>query len=79
MIIMFCVNKDGREVIIIDPSPLLKNICRCFTGAKILVHRHEGHIQSRIIYYLMNIHILPRTIYFTRVILLCIQKESRRF
>ena len=37
------------------------------TGAKILVHRHEGHIQSRIIYYLMNIHILPRTIYLTRV------------
>jgi len=36
------------------------------TGAKILVHRHEGHIQSRIIYYLMNIHILPRTIYLTR-------------
>lgn len=35
-------------------------------GAKVLVHRHEGHIQSRIIYYLMNIHILPRTIYLTR-------------
>lgn len=32
-----------------------------------LVHRHEGHIQSRVIYYLMNIHILPRTIYLTRV------------
>lgn len=38
-----------------------------YTGAKVLVHRHEGHIQSRIIYYLMNIHILPRTIYLTRV------------
>ncbi|XP_032776651.1 6-phosphofructo-2-kinase/fructose-2,6-bisphosphatase 1 isoform X1 [Daphnia magna] len=36
------------------------------TGAKVLVHRHEGHIQSRVIYYLMNIHILPRTIYLTR-------------
>lgn len=31
-----------------------------------MVHRHEGHIQSRIIYYLMNIHILPRSIYLTR-------------
>ena len=32
-----------------------------------LVHKHEGHIQSRIVYYLMNIHITPRTIYLTRV------------
>lgn len=29
------------------------------TGEKILVHKHEGHIQSRIVYYLMNIHITP--------------------
>ncbi|XP_071037498.1 6-phosphofructo-2-kinase/fructose-2,6-bisphosphatase isoform X4 [Parasteatoda tepidariorum] len=35
-------------------------------GAKVLVHRHEGHIQSRVVYYLMNIHILPRSIYLTR-------------
>lgn len=32
-----------------------------------VVHKHEGHIQSRIVYYLMNIHIVPRTIYLTRV------------
>ena len=36
-------------------------------GEKVLVHKHEGHIQSRIVYYLMNIHITPRTIYLTRV------------
>ncbi|XP_055703557.1 6-phosphofructo-2-kinase/fructose-2,6-bisphosphatase 1-like isoform X1 [Phlebotomus papatasi] len=36
------------------------------TGERIVVNRHEGHIQSRIVYYLMNIHITPRTIYFTR-------------
>ena len=35
-------------------------------GEKVLVHKHEGHIQSRIVYYLMNIHITPRTIYLTR-------------
>lgn len=35
-------------------------------GEKVFVHRHEGHIQSRIVYYLMNIHIIPRTIYLTR-------------
>lgn len=38
------------------------------TGEKVVVHKHEGHIQSRIVYYLMNIHITPRTIYMTRVI-----------
>lgn len=35
-------------------------------GQKVLVHRHEGHIQSRVVYYLMNIHIIPRSIYLTR-------------
>lgn len=40
------------------------------TGEKVVVHKHEGHIQSRIVYYLMNIHIVPRTIYLTRVSLL---------
>lgn len=37
------------------------------TGEKVVVHKHEGHIQSRIVYYLMNIHITPRTIYLSRV------------
>ncbi len=35
-------------------------------GQKVLVHKHEGHIQSRIVYYLMNINLAPRTIYLTR-------------
>ena len=35
-------------------------------GKKVLVHKHEGHIQSRIVYYLMNVHITPRTIYMAR-------------
>ena len=35
-------------------------------GKKVLVHKHEGHIQSRIVYYLMNVHITPRNIYITR-------------
>ena len=35
-------------------------------GEKVVVHRHEGHIQSRVVYYLMNIHITPRSIYLTR-------------
>uniref|UniRef100_A0A2P2HVZ1 6-phosphofructo-2-kinase/fructose-2,6-bisphosphatase-like n=2 Tax=Hirondellea gigas TaxID=1518452 RepID=A0A2P2HVZ1_9CRUS len=36
------------------------------TGEKVVVHKHEGHIQSRIVYYLMNIHVAPRSIYLTR-------------
>lgn len=40
------------------------------TGEKVVVHKHEGHVQARIVYYLMNIHITPRTIYLTRVIYL---------
>jgi len=27
----------------------------------------SGHIQSRVVYYLMNIRVLPRTIYVARV------------
>lgn len=42
-------------------------LCLLHTGEKVVVHKHEGHIQSRIVYYLMNIHITPRTIYLTRV------------
>ena len=36
------------------------------TGRKVMVHKHEGHIQARIVYYLMNVHITPRTIYLCR-------------
>ncbi|KAK2145758.1 hypothetical protein LSH36_660g06029 [Paralvinella palmiformis] len=35
-------------------------------GEKYLVNRVHGHAQSRVVYYLMNIHVLPRTIYLTR-------------
>lgn len=36
------------------------------TGEKVVVHKHEGHVQARIVYYLMNIHVTPRSIYLTR-------------
>ncbi len=32
------------------------------TGRKVEVHKHEGHIQARIVYYLMNVHITPRLV-----------------
>ncbi|XP_022097632.1 6-phosphofructo-2-kinase/fructose-2,6-bisphosphatase 1-like isoform X3 [Acanthaster planci] len=35
-------------------------------GERFLVNRVRGHLQSRVVYYLMNIHVMPRTIYLTR-------------
>ncbi|CAF2735231.1 unnamed protein product [Rotaria sp. Silwood2] len=35
-------------------------------GERFLVHKIGGNIQSRVVYFLMNIHVLPRTIYLTR-------------
>uniref|UniRef100_A0A8C7XNR3 6-phosphofructo-2-kinase/fructose-2,6-biphosphatase 1 n=1 Tax=Oryzias sinensis TaxID=183150 RepID=A0A8C7XNR3_9TELE len=35
-------------------------------GSRYLVNRVRDHIQSRIVYYLMNIHVTPRSIYLSR-------------
>lgn len=35
-------------------------------GRSFYVHNVIGHVQSRVIYYLMNTHILPRSIYLSR-------------
>ncbi|KAM8883619.1 6-phosphofructo-2-kinase/fructose-2,6-bisphosphatase 3 isoform 2-T2 [Synchiropus picturatus] len=35
-------------------------------GRRFLVNRIQDHIQSKIVYYLMNIHVQPRTIYLCR-------------
>jgi len=35
-------------------------------GRSYLVNRVMDHIQSRIVYYLMNIHVTPRSIYLCR-------------
>lgn len=35
-------------------------------GSRYLVNRVQDHIQSRIVYYLMNIHVTPRCIYLSR-------------
>lgn len=36
-------------------------------GASFQVNHVADHIQSRIVYYLMNIHVTPRSIYLCRV------------
>jgi len=35
-------------------------------GERFIVNKLAGHLQSRVVYYLMNIHVLPRIIYLTR-------------
>eukprot|EP00064_Thunnus_orientalis_P012545 superscaffoldBa00001938_g12580 len=35
-------------------------------GSRYLVNKIQDHIQSRIVYYLMNIHVTPRSIYLSR-------------
>jgi len=35
-------------------------------GEKLVINRHQGNLQSRIVYWLMNTHITPRTIYLSR-------------
>lgn len=35
-------------------------------GSRYLVNQVQDHIQSRIVYYLMNIHVTPRSIYLCR-------------
>jgi broad specificity phosphatase PhoE/predicted kinase len=35
-------------------------------GERFMVNHIRGHLESRVAYYLMNIHVLPRTIYITR-------------
>lgn len=54
-------------------SPLLPSLERDLSYIKIMdvgqsyvVNRVADHIQSRIVYYLMNIHVTPRSIYLCR-------------
>lgn len=35
-------------------------------GEKYVIHKHEGYLQSKIVYWIMNVHITPRIIYLTR-------------
>jgi 6-phosphofructo-2-kinase/fructose-2,6-biphosphatase 2 len=36
-------------------------------GAQNIINQIQGYLESRIVYYLMNLHIAPRKIYFSRV------------
>lgn len=49
-----------------SPSRELSFIKVIDVGRRYLVNRIQDHIQSKIVYYLMNIHVQPRTIYLCR-------------
>lgn len=36
-------------------------------GSQVIISHIQGYLQSRIVYYLMNLHIAPRSIFFSRV------------
>lgn len=50
----------------VPPSRDLSFIKVIDVGRRYLVNRIQDHIQSKIVYYLMNIHVQPRTIYLCR-------------
>uniref|UniRef100_A0A7N6BZF6 6-phosphofructo-2-kinase domain-containing protein n=1 Tax=Anabas testudineus TaxID=64144 RepID=A0A7N6BZF6_ANATE len=54
------------ESICDDPEIIAENIKIFNVGSRYLVNRVQDHIQSRIVYYLMNIHVTPRSIYLCR-------------
>ena len=44
------------------------SFCRILNvGSQVTVNRIEGYLQSRIAFYLMNLHLKPRSIYLSRV------------
>jgi len=54
------------ETVDLDKEGLLSFIKIINVGQKFLVNLISGYLQSRAVYFLMNIHITPRSIYLTR-------------
>lgn len=57
---------DGFSVVFLSLCRNLSYIKIFNVGSRYLVNRVQDHIQSRIVYYLMNIHVTPRSIYLCR-------------
>ncbi|KAI9359229.1 histidine phosphatase superfamily [Zopfochytrium polystomum] len=49
-----------------NESPALSYVKIVNVGEQVIVHRVKGYIQSRIVYFLMNLNITPRCFYFSR-------------
>jgi 6-phosphofructo-2-kinase/fructose-2,6-biphosphatase 4 len=56
-------HEEYYETIADTTLPFVKNMN---AGEQFIVNNVIGYLQSRIVYYLMNLHIQPRTIYFAR-------------
>ncbi|CEG69522.1 hypothetical protein RMATCC62417_05583 [Rhizopus microsporus] len=56
-------HEENYETITDTSLPFVKNMN---AGEQFIVNNVIGYLQSRIVYYLMNLHIQPRTIYFAR-------------
>ncbi|KAG2192929.1 hypothetical protein INT46_003139 [Mucor plumbeus] len=56
-------HEDNYETITDTTLPFVKNMN---AGEQFIVNNVIGYLQSRIVYYLMNLHIQRRTIYFAR-------------
>lgn len=48
-------------------EPHLSFMRICNVGSQVTVGRIHGYLQSRIAFYLMNLHLKPRSIFFSRV------------
>ena len=56
--------KEKYETIVDRDQAYIKLID---AGSQVIVNRIKGYVQSRVVYYLMNLRIAPRNIYFSRV------------
>lgn len=53
------------------------SFCRILNvGQQVTINRIDGYLQSRIAFYLMNLHLKPRHIYLSRVSVLLIREEK---
>ena len=53
------------------------SFCRILNvGREVTINRIEGYLQSRIAFYLMNLHLKPRSIYLSRVSRSCQHNED---
>ncbi|KAF9976663.1 Fructose-2,6-bisphosphatase [Actinomortierella ambigua] len=55
--------EDAYETITEDHLTFIKLIN---VGSQVIISHIKGYLQSRIVYYLMNLHIAPRNIFFSR-------------
>ena len=52
----------------IDEDEMDMTYCKIIdVGSQVIINRIQDYLQSRVVYYLMNLHIRPRSIWISRV------------